>query len=107
MMNAGCRGRRRACFPVYILSPVRLCGQQQDFADLRRALDLARVALDPGVGHRELGDPVEMLWADMDVLQAAWQAEAADQIVEQIRGVLAGLAHGFGHELLPLGVDRL
>jgi hypothetical protein len=42
-------------------------------------VDLARVARHPRRRHRLLGDAVEMLGADFDLLQAARHAEAADE----------------------------
>src|SRR5689334_11856635 len=109
MMKAGCSGRRWTCLPVYIASPVSLlmhdllgkpvvtfpdhalCGQQEYLADLRRSLDLARIARHPGRAHRLLGDRIEMLGADAHVPQAAGHAEPADEGIEDVAGILAGL----------------
>src|SRR4051812_25664773 len=52
MMKAGCNGRSFACLPVYIVSPVFLCGHIENFADLRRAVDFARVAVGGGGAAR-------------------------------------------------------
>src|SRR6266478_8882007 len=93
MMKAGCSGRRWACLPVYIGSSRLLCGQNQNLAHLRWRLDFSRVAWNPGRAHRLFGDAVEMLGADPHILQAARQAETADEGVEHVAGVLAGLTH--------------
>src|SRR5262249_51638690 len=37
--------------------------------------------------------------------QAAWHAEIADEFVEHVAGVLAGMAHGLRDQLLALRVD--
>ena len=79
----------------------------QNFAHLRRPLDLARVARHPGRRHRLLRDAVEMLRADFDLAQAARHAEAANEAVEHVAGVLVRMAHGGGDQRLALGIGRL
>src|SRR3954454_24611453 len=107
MMKAGWSGRRRACVPVYIVAPLLLCGENENFAHLRRSVDLARVARYPWRTHRLFGDALELRGSDPDFLQAARHAERADETVEHVAGVLAGLSHRGGHQRLALGVLRL
>src|SRR3546814_10674436 len=64
----------------------------EDFADLRRAGDLARVGVGPAVGHGDLGDGVELVFADADVAQPAGLAEIGDQLGDGVRRVHAGAA---------------
>ena len=45
-----------------------------------------------------------MLRADADLAQAARHAEAADEVVEHVAGVLAGMSHRGGDQRLPLGI---
>src|ERR1700738_1612234 len=54
-------------------------------ADDRRAVDLARVGVDPAVVHRALGDAVELLRGNPDIAQPGRQAEAGDQLGDRIR----------------------
>src|ERR1700674_3603374 len=101
MMKAGCSGRRWACLPVYIVPPrslcgSSLCGQNKNFAHLRRTVDLARVARDPWRCHGLLRNPIELLRTDPDVLQAARQPEAADEMIQHIAGVFARFSHRGG-----------
>ena len=50
---------------------------------------------------------VEVFGADVDILQAARQAEAANEAVEHVGGVLAGMSHCRRDLRLTLGVLRL
>ena len=59
-----------------------------------------------GVAIACLRDAVEMLGPDLDLVQAARHAEAADEIVEHVAGVLARMPHRGGDQRLPLGIDR-
>src|SRR4051812_8973424 len=104
MMKAGWSGRRWACLPVYMLAVVSLRGHIQNFAHLRRPLDLARVARHPGRRHRGLRDAVEMLRGYFDLAQAARHAEAANEPVEHAASILVRMPHGGGDQQLPLGI---
>src|SRR6267378_5189625 len=57
-----------------------LPGGVEQGSDYRRAVDLARVGVDPAVVHRALGDMVELLGFDPDIAQPGRQPEARDQL---------------------------
>src|SRR6266436_8210632 len=57
-----------------------LPGGVEQLADNRRAVDLARVGVDPAVVHRALGDAVELLRCHPDIAQPGRQSEAGDQL---------------------------
>src|ERR1700751_2533473 len=103
MMKAGCSGRSFGCLPVYMaMHP--LCSELENFTDLRRSVDLARIARHPGRRHRLPRDLVEMLGADADTVQAPRHAEVSDELVQHIAGVLAGLPHGGCDQRLAFGI---
>src|SRR5258708_12860976 len=62
-----------------------LPGGVEQGSDDRRAVDLARVGVDPAVVHRALGDMVELLRGHPDIAQPGRQAETGDQLGDRIR----------------------
>src|SRR4029077_2860708 len=85
----------------------QLCRQFEDLLELRRTGDGPRVARDPRRLHRPLGEAREALRTDPHRPETARHAEAADKRVEDIAGVLAGMAHRGGDQRLAFGVDWL
>ena len=55
-----------------------------------------------GVDIACLRDRVEMFFSDIHLMQAARHAEIADEFVQHVGGVLAGLAHRFGDQRLAV-----
>src|SRR5436305_8732228 len=86
--------------------PMALRRELQDLLHLLGAGDRPRIARYPGRAHRLPGDAVEILAADLHLAQAARHAEAADEGVEHVAGILAGMAHRRGDQRLALGVRR-
>src|SRR5437660_11834648 len=107
MMKAGWSGRRCTCFPVYIFVLLSSRRQFENLAHLRRAVDLARVARHPWRRHCSQRDAVEMLRPYLHLTQAARHAEAADEIVKHVAGILARVSHRGGDQRLALGINRL
>ena len=61
-----------------------LPGGVEQGADDRRAVDLARVGVDPAVVHRARGDQVELFPFHADIAQPGRQAEAGDQLGDRL-----------------------
>ncbi len=80
---------------------------QKSRAPADRAVDLARIARHPGRAHRPRRDAVEMFGADMHLREAARHAEVADEAVEHVAGVFAGMAHRGRDQRLPVGIVAL
>src|SRR5215468_689042 len=106
MMKAGWSGRRWACLPVYIVLRFLSCGQFKNLAHLARPVDLARVARYPGCRHRLACDLVEVLGQDAHLAQAAWHAEAADEAIEHVCGVVALMTHRLRNQRLAFCVGH-
>ena len=71
---------RRIEFSPCSQGGVPLPGGGEQGADYRRAIDLARVGVDPTVVHRPLGNHVELLRGHPDIAQPGRQAETGDQL---------------------------
>src|SRR5215472_1331236 len=85
----------------------RLPGGIQQFADDRRALDLARVRVNPAVVHRVLRDQVELIRCDPDIAQFGRQAEAGDQVRDYVGCRLAWPTKSLADPHLFLAVHPL
>src|SRR5262252_339518 len=81
-------------------------GVEQD-ADHRRAVDLARVGVDPAVVHRALGDMIELLGGDPDIAQPGWQSETRDQFGDYLGRGLLGAPQRLADPRLFAGIDRM
>src|SRR5262249_9815862 len=68
-------------------------GEFEDLFHLRGARDRPRIARHPRRAHRLRGDAIELIPTDLHLTEAARHAEAADEAVEHVAGVLAGLTH--------------
>src|SRR5580704_4771076 len=103
MMKAGCSGRSFACLPVYMaMHPLR--SELENVTDLGRPVDVARIARHPGRRHRLPCDLVEMLTSDADIVQGARHAEIADELIQHVARVLAGLTHRCRDQRLAIGI---
>src|SRR5467141_1498202 len=89
------------------LSEGALPGGVEQGADHRRAVDLARIGVDPAVVHRALGDMVELLEFDPDIAQPGRQPEARDQLGHHLGCRFVGAPQRLADPRLLAGVDRV
>src|SRR3984893_10655511 len=84
-----------------------LPGGVEQGADHRRAVNLARVGMDPAVVHRSFGDHIQLVRIDPDIAQPGRQSEARDQLGDRIGRGYLGLPERLADPRLLAGVHRV